>query len=258
MKMTISYIDLLSTSISVNRTEKPFKTSLEVIGKVLNVPESALKALLRLNGHDDNIEPSSICIDEEMLAIFAEAYVRKMRSYFTNSNRHLHLLSPQEAADLEQFYQTFKKTGGNTTNRRDWNQIDTELISEVFVKKVKEATPSQNFGYSLNHKIFNGYELFNNIWEIYDEDHHKSNQNPKDYPLIYSNDWNLLDDISSLCDRIVHSRFYVLKLTNLLIQYYLALSFFYIRSICVFARYYIFPSEDGDDNLLHTLSVLRL
>ena len=110
MKMTISYIDLLSASISVNRTEKPFKTSLEVIGKVLNVPESALKALLRLNGHDDNIEPSSICIDEEMLAIFTEAYVRKMRSYFLNSNRHLHLLSPQEAADLDQFYKTFKKT----------------------------------------------------------------------------------------------------------------------------------------------------
>lgn len=251
MKMSIDYIDLLSACIQV----QPFKTSLEVIGKVLNVPESALKALLRLNGYDDNIESSSICIDEEMLAIFTEAYVRKMRSYFLNSNRHLHLLSPQEAADFEQFYQTFKKTGGNTTNHRDWNQIDTDLISEVFVQKVKKTTPNNNN----NHTgiIVNDYELLRYIVETSSEHSRKPSQDFPYHPLTSSQVWNIPDDMSSLCERIVYSRFYILTLTNLLIQHYLALSFFYIKSICVFARYYIFSSEDSENDLPSNSIVLR-
>lgn len=248
MKMSIDYIDLLSTCTEV----QSFKTSLGVIGKVLNVPESALKALLRLNGYDDNIEPSSICIDEEMLAIFAEAYVRKMRSYFLNSNRHLNLLSPQEAADLEQFYQTFKKKGDYKTNSRDWNHIDTDLISEVFVQKVKKETPRQSsFG-------VNSFELLQNIIIEIDGDlYRKPSTKIEELPLSYTQEWYIPDEISALCDRIANSRFYVLKITNLLIQQYLALSSFYIKSICVFARYYIFSSEGSENDLPSNSLVLK-
>ena len=155
-----------------------------------------MKALLRLNGYDDNIEPSSICIDEEMLAIFTEAYVRKMRSYFLNSNRHLHLLSPQEAADLEQFYKTFKKKGDNTTNHRDWNQIDTELISEVFVKKIKKETPSQS------PVIISGIKLLEHLIEVNSVICHKAPPKIEELPLSYTKEWYIPDEVSCLCDRI--------------------------------------------------------
>lgn len=78
---------LLETSIK-KAFEPEFMTSLEVVKKVMNVPECALEALLRENGYDA-IETTSICIDEEMLMVFANAYTRKLRSYFISSNRNL-------------------------------------------------------------------------------------------------------------------------------------------------------------------------
>lgn len=56
-------------------------TSLDVIQKVMNVPMCALASLLRANGYDNIDDTSSLCIDEKRLEIFAEAYVRKIRSY---------------------------------------------------------------------------------------------------------------------------------------------------------------------------------
>ena len=82
------------TSISLfSDSDYTFKTSLEVIQKVMNVPMCALTSLLRANGYNSDVDTSSFCIDEKELEIFTDAYVRKMRSYFFSSLRNISTLS---------------------------------------------------------------------------------------------------------------------------------------------------------------------
>ena len=59
--------------------EERFMTSLNIIREVMNVPQCALNSILRANGYIE-VDPDSICIDEKMLSIFADAYIRKSRS----------------------------------------------------------------------------------------------------------------------------------------------------------------------------------
>ena len=66
-----------------------FKTSSEVIQKVMNVPMCAVISILRSNGYNDIHDETSLCIDEERLGVFAEAYVRKMKIYFTRSLQNI-------------------------------------------------------------------------------------------------------------------------------------------------------------------------
>ena len=74
----------------------------------MNVPLCALESILRANGYDEE-EPGSICIDEKMLSIFADAYIRKMKNYFLGSVRNIENLSYEEFTDLNEFYNNFKK-----------------------------------------------------------------------------------------------------------------------------------------------------
>ena len=70
-----------------------FKTSSEVIQKVMNVPMCAVISILRSNGYNDIHDETSLCIDEERLGVFAEAYVRKMKIYFTRSLQNISSLT---------------------------------------------------------------------------------------------------------------------------------------------------------------------
>lgn len=129
------------------RSEKPqysFMTSLDVIQQVMNVPQCALTSLLRGNGYGD-VEPVGNCINEKMLTVFSEAYVRKMRNYYTQSLRHFDQLSIEEAERLRKFTETFKKT--NLCNRFSfgWELIDTQLIEKAFVEKVRSLTRIRSF-----------------------------------------------------------------------------------------------------------------
>lgn len=118
-----------------------FRTSLKIIGEVLNVPLCALKSILRQNGHSD-VDPSDYCIDEKELEMFAEAYIRKMRCYFTSSIRNISTLSIEEKTDLNKFYNHFKKEECSHLSSANWNQIDTNKICAAFMDKVKEKTKS--------------------------------------------------------------------------------------------------------------------
>lgn len=116
-----------------------FRTSLNIIGEVLNVPLCALKSILRQNGHSD-VNPSDYCIDEKELEMFAEAYIRKMRCYFTSSIRNISTLSFEEKTDLNKFYNHFKKEECYHLSSANWNQIDTNKIRAAFMDIVKEKT----------------------------------------------------------------------------------------------------------------------
>ena len=67
-------------------------TSLNIIGEVMNVPLPALECIWRKSGEED-IDPSSLCIDEERLELFADAYIRKMKNYFESSVQNVDYLS---------------------------------------------------------------------------------------------------------------------------------------------------------------------
>ena len=116
-----------------------FKTSPEVIQKVMNVPMCAVMSILRSNGYSDIHDETSLCIDEERLGIFTEAYVRKMKNYFTRSLQNISSLPPKERSDYNKFVKLFKKEGVKEPKKWE-NDIDINYLKEVFVESVKEET----------------------------------------------------------------------------------------------------------------------
>lgn len=116
-----------------------FKTSPEVIQKVMNVPMCAVKSILRSNGYSDIDDETSLCIDEERLGIFTEAYVRKMKNYFTCSLQNISSLPRKEHSDYNKFVKLFKKQGVKEPKKWE-NDIDIDYLKEVFVERVKEET----------------------------------------------------------------------------------------------------------------------
>lgn len=116
-----------------------FKTSPEVIQKVMNVPMCAVMSILRSNGYSDIHDETSLCIDEERLGIFTEAYVNKMKNYFTRSLHNISSLPPKECSDYNKFVKLFKKKGVKEPKKWE-NDIDINYLKEVFVESVKEET----------------------------------------------------------------------------------------------------------------------
>lgn len=132
----IKHIDIESFDDGNNST---FKTSPEVIQKVMNVPMCAIMSILRSNGYSDIHDETGLCIDEERLGIFAEAYVRKMKNYFTRSIQNISSLPRKERSDYNKFVKLFKKKG--VKEPKIWkNDIDIDHLKEVFVERVKEET----------------------------------------------------------------------------------------------------------------------
>lgn len=116
-----------------------FKTSPEVIQKVMNVPMCAVISILRSNGYSDIHDETSLCIDEERLGIFTEAYVRKMKNHFTRSLQNIASLPRKERSDYNKFVKLFKKKG--VKEPKIWkNDIDIDHLKEIFVERVKEET----------------------------------------------------------------------------------------------------------------------
>lgn len=128
---------------------KGFMTSLSVISEVMNIPMSAVKCYLRCNGHDDTIEPSSNCIDEKMLEIFDDAYIRKMRNYLSRSIKHIDSLTKDEHADLENYILTFKKQDckKRSLNTFDYGDIDEEKLRQAFRDRLRNKTKKRSISY---------------------------------------------------------------------------------------------------------------
>ena len=223
--------------ISLFEEEQGFKTSLNIIGEVMNVPMCALKSILRANGYDE-VEPGSICIDEKMLSIFADAYIRKMKNYFLGSVRNIENLSYEEFTDLNEFYNTFKKQEVKFVRRAEWSQIDTELIRTAFMNDIKELTPRKKNALDLFlERIFDNRDCLLLI-----DDPESSIHGTIKVPCDSRKSRKLLD-------HIVHNRFYLVRKKVKKIS---CCSVNIMRQLFVAARYHIFVADDVDTNkVLH-------
>ena len=212
--------------------EKKFMTSLNVIREVMNVPQCALDSILRAHGHSE-IELDSICIDEEMLSVFADAYIRKMKNYFLSSVRNIEKLSAEEFADLNEFYNTFKKQGAMFVHRAEWSQINTELIRDVFMDKIKELTPRRKTPFDYYQELESYFETCE--WQVICDPEvslnlYKSHHSAKKKGLL---------------TRLTHNRFYFIK-QKVNKAYCCPANI--MRQLFVAARYHIFVADDVDNN----------
>ena len=219
--------------ISLFEEEQGLKTSLNIIGEVMNVPMCALESILRANGYDE-VEPGSICIDEKMLSIFADAYIRKMKNYFLGSVRNIENLSYEEFTDLNEFYNIFKKQEVKFVRRAEWSQIDTELIRAAFMDKIKELTPRKKTALDL---------LFERIFDNRDcilliDDPESSIHGTIKIPCDSHK-------LRKVLDHIVHNRFYLVR-QKVKKTYRCSLN--NIRQLFVAARYHIFVADYVDTN----------
>lgn len=219
----------LHSLFSTDMEEERFMTSLNVIREVMNVPQCALNSILRDNGYAE-VEPGSICIEEKMLSVFADAYIRKMKNYFLSSVRNIENLSYQEFTDLDEFYNTFKKQDVKFVRRAEWSQIDTELIRTAFMDKIKELTPRKKSRFELL------LEQFYGIREAFTLDHELAHVLIKESCSEEEND---------LLHRVTHNRFYLVKQK---VKKAFNCSVNIVRHFFVAARYHIFVADDVDAN----------
>lgn len=222
--------------LSLFEDEQRFETSLNIIGEVMNVPMCALESILRANGYEE-VEPGSICIDEKMLSVFADAYIRKMKNFFLSSVRNIENLSYEEFTDLNEFYNTFKKQEVKFVRRAEWSQIDTELIRTAFMDKIKELSPRKKSALDiLFERIFDNR---NCVLLIDDPESsiHGTIKIPKDSHKL-----------RKVLNHIVHNRFY---LTRQKVKKTSRRSVNIMRQLFVAARYHIFVADDVDTNKAH-------
>ena len=225
------------TPISFEDRTVTFKTSLDIIQEVMNVPMCALTSLLRANGYDDVDDTTSLCIDEKGLDIFAEAYIRKIRSYFFSSLRNISRLAQNELNSFNQFIESFKKTDLQGASLK-WSDIDTEHLRGTFIDKVKRKTSPQSTCSSY-------LDLFTRVVV--------RKQRKDNRPLSYI-DYSascftvsyesIIQELSiqrtdELLDNIVHSYYYVAKSTYSTPQWHID---FQIRNIYISARYHIYST----------------
>lgn len=223
-------------ALSLFEEEQGFKTSLNIIGEVMNVPMCALESILRANGYEE-VEPGSICIDEKMLSVFADAYIRKMKNFFLSSVRNIENLSYEEFTDLNEFYNTFKKQEVKFVRRAEWSQIDTELIRTAFMDKIKELSPRKKSALDiLFERIFDNR---NCVLLIDDPESsiHGTIKIPKDSHKL-----------RKVLNHIVYNRFY---LTRQKVKKTSRRSVNIMRQLFVAARYHIFVADDVDTNKAH-------
>lgn len=231
------------TPISFEDRTVTFKTSLDIIQEVMNVPMCALTSLLRANGYDDVDDTTSLCIDEKGLDIFAEAYIRKIRSYFFSSLRNISRLAQNELNSFNQFIESFKKTDLQGASLK-WSDIDTEHLRGTFIDKVKRKTSPQSTCSSY-------LDLFTRVVV--------RKQRKDNRPLSYI-DYSascftvsyesIIQELSiqrtdELLDNIVHSYYYVAKSIYSTPQWHID---FQIRNIYISARYHIYSTGSDEDS----------
>lgn len=224
-----------------------FMTSLDVIQKVMNVPMCALTSLLRVNGYDNIDDTSSLCIDEERLEIFAEAYVRKIRSYFLGSLRNISNLTSKELSNFKQFNELFK----NKNLQREpskWSDIDIEHLIKAFKEKIKKETPASSAYESfLDYFVVTRF-TFKKIERTFDILNIQLSTTPiHEWDFEYEN----FKAEEQLLEEITHSYYYVVKSTYVKQKWYIN---FLIRNIYIAARYHIFSSDSDDDYSNNKLS----
>jgi hypothetical protein len=119
-----------------------FTTSADAVMKASGLRLEAIRAIAREQG----VEIGNVhrrCIDENLLEELAKAHVRRLKSYFNNSRRHISELSGADLRAFVNFCIIFKKHHLSHA-AETWDDIDTNAIREQFFKKVKYSTSAQS------------------------------------------------------------------------------------------------------------------
>lgn len=118
-----------------------FRTTTKVVREVMGVPMVAVETI----AHQQGIElTDGACIDENALSAYADAYVHRMRAYFTRAKVNLHQMGTDEILLFYNFCETFKKPGQDTESL-SWSSINQNAIREHFIQEVKQKTLHNTF-----------------------------------------------------------------------------------------------------------------
>lgn len=248
-----------------------FKTSSEVIQKVMNVPMCAVISILRSNGYNDIHDETSLCIDEERLGVFAEAYVRKMKIYFTRSLQNISSLPRKERSDYNKFVKLFKKKG--VKEPKIWkNDIDIDHLKEVFVERVKEETEERYSSRSGMQFLISSDVLINRIltYRLFEQEpfiKEEKHINFSDYAyklilyvlgITFEKQAILekrIEEEKELLNRISDSELYIAEPIN---DKPLWCGINFISRFVSFARYYIYSMRDDEDSHSADINFLRV
>lgn len=113
-----------------------FRTSINVLNRVLNMPCSTIEHELKKHNYS-NVDQSSNCIDEKMLDFFAEKFCKNLKRYFERSLKEYETLSYDEVRQFHEFAQIYSKHGRFT---RKWRDIDKVAIKDDFLRQIVELT----------------------------------------------------------------------------------------------------------------------
>lgn len=116
--------------------EPVYITKMEVIREIMGVPAVAIQSLANSAGVEPD-EKGRLRLNESNLSYFADAYVRKMKSYFHRAKREMNQLGPDEILTFNQFCTTFKNPDSLSTRNLSWEDIDVNAIRKQFIKQVK-------------------------------------------------------------------------------------------------------------------------
>jgi len=230
---------LSNAEIDCSLFKTRFTTSADVVMKASGLRLEAIRVIAREQGVV--IEDTACrCIDESLLAVLADAHVRKMRAYFYNARRHLAELAGDELATYVDFCKTFKRRQSSENAASSWTDIDADAIRKQFLQKVKELTPSV-------------FDLFAGIGNMVVEE------------ITSSPSYKLRDDLdtyeykqrSDVVDRILHSCLFYEKPVTICIVCIDIRSV--VRRVTLSARYHLYISEDDDhqQDAINILSINR-
>lgn len=113
-----------------------FRTSINVLNRVLNIPCSTIEHELKKHNYSF-YDQSSNCIDEKMLDVFAEKFCKNLKRYFERSLQEFETLSLEESRQFHEFARTYSKHGRFT---RKWRDIDKVAIKDDFLRQIVELT----------------------------------------------------------------------------------------------------------------------
>jgi hypothetical protein len=135
-------IDLFS---NIGFTEAASNVTIEVVKRVLCVPDKAFKALMGDCGIN-RYNPSDV-VEEDALEYFSNAYIRKIKNYFVTSSSRFLALSQDEKDQFKRFCRIFKKDELELGLTFSWHDIDIHKIREAFYQEIEKAAKEKSLKY---------------------------------------------------------------------------------------------------------------
>lgn len=145
MIFDISHNNILRIAELISGYSNRFMTSADVVMSVSGLRFEAICAIAREQGIVIESKESR-CIDENLLSELANAHIRQLKSYFKKCKRHLSELSSTELLTFIEFNKTFQKHTLYINKELTWENIDTDVIRNQFLRKVHSLTKTSSTG----------------------------------------------------------------------------------------------------------------